>query len=1031
MLPHYAELHCLTNYTFLRGASHPEEMVQQASKLGYHAIAITDECSVAGVVRAYAEARELNVKLIIGTEITLLDGLKLVLLATNLNGYGNMCELITLARSRAEKGSYQLSRSDLPDSIDDCLVIWCPKEDSTSDFDHAEQANWLAQHFTKRCWIAVEMLRGADDKWWLQRLQQIATISDLKLVAAGDVHMHVRQRHALQNVLTSIRVGKPVAECRAALYPNGERYLRAIGRLSNVYPPELLIETLAIVQRCSFCLSEIHYEYPEEVVPVNESPASYLRQLTYEGVKIRYPHGLTDKVRNLIEYELALIQEMQYEAYFLTVYDIVKFARDQRIMCQGRGSAANSVVCYCLGITEVDPGRMQVLFERFISRERNEPPDIDVDFEHERREEVIQYLFRKYGRDRAAITATVSTYHAKGAMRDVGKALGFSMDQTDKLSAAMTLRDESGIPADRLSEVGFDPDNAKVKLLIALVDEIRSFPRHQGQHTGGFVLDNRKLTRLVPVEPARMAGRSVIQWDKYDLDVLGLMKVDVLALGVMTAIRKSIDMVNVYRGTNLRVQDIPSEDPKVYDMLCVADTIGLFQVESRAQMARLPTLRPRTFYDIVIQVAIVRPGPIKGGMVHPYLRRRAGAEAIVYPSDDIKYILERTLGVTIFQEQVMAIAIKAAGFTPGEADQLRRAMAAWKRKGGLEPFRDKLIEGMLVRGYEQAYAEQIFEMVKGFGDYGFPESHAASFALLAYITAWLKCYEPAAFAAGLLNSQPMGFYAPAQIVYDVQRHGVKVYPVDVLSSDWESTLVPDVIANGQPAIRLGLKSIGGLSWDGGIRVVKARQAKTFISLDELREQANLNAKDMNALAEADAFRSLTGHRREAIWTSLGTERLPPLLRGSQQTERQPSLLAPTEGEEVLADYNRLGLTLRSHPMKLLRPKLKSMRLKSSDEIQHARQGQLMRTTGVVLNRQRPDTASGVVFVTLEDEHGLINITVWRNIAERFRVALTQSRLLTVYGTIEREATTVYVMAGMLVDHSKLLGALATSSRDFR
>lgn len=1031
MLPHYAELHCLTNYTFLRGASHPEEMVQQASKLGYHAIAITDECSVAGVVRAYAEARELNVKLIIGTEITLLDGLKLVLLATNLNGYGNMCELITLARSRAEKGSYQLSRSDLPDSIDDCLVIWCPKEDSTSDFDHAEQANWLAQHFTKRCWIAVEMLRGADDKWWLQRLQQIATISDLKLVAAGDVHMHVRQRHALQNVLTSIRVGKPVAECRAALYPNGERYLRAIGRLSNVYPPELLIETLAIVQRCSFCLSEIHYEYPEEVVPVNESPASYLRQLTYEGVKIRYPHGLTDKVRNLIEYELALIQEMQYEAYFLTVYDIVKFARDQRIMCQGRGSAANSVVCYCLGITEVDPGRMQVLFERFISRERNEPPDIDVDFEHERREEVIQYLFRKYGRDRAAITATVSTYHAKGAMRDVGKALGFSMDQTDKLSAAMTLRYESGIPADRLSEVGFDPDNAKVKLLIALVDEIRSFPRHQGQHTGGFVLDNRKLTRLVPVEPARMAGRSVIQWDKYDLDVLGLMKVDVLALGVMTAIRKSIDMVNVYRGTNLRVQDIPSEDPKVYDMLCVADTIGLFQVESRAQMARLPTLRPRTFYDIVIQVAIVRPGPIKGGMVHPYLRRRAGAEAIVYPSDDIKYILERTLGVTIFQEQVMAIAIKAAGFTPGEADQLRRAMAAWKRKGGLEPFRDKLIEGMLSRGYEQAYAEQIFEMVKGFGDYGFPESHAASFALLAYITAWLKCYEPAAFAAGLLNSQPMGFYAPAQIVYDVQRHGVKVYPVDVLSSDWESTLVPDVIANGQPAIRLGLKSIGGLSWDGGIRVVKARQAKTFISLDELREQANLNAKDMNALAEADAFRSLTGHRREAIWTSLGTERLPPLLRGSQQTERQPSLLAPTEGEEVLADYNRLGLTLRSHPMKLLRPKLKSMRLKSSDEIQHARQGQLMRTTGVVLNRQRPDTASGVVFVTLEDEHGLINITVWRNIAERFRVALTQSRLLTVYGTIEREATTVYVMAGMLVDHSKLLGALATSSRDFR
>jgi error-prone DNA polymerase len=735
MQPNYAELHCLTNYTFLRGASHPEEMVIQASKLGYNAIAITDECSVAGVVRAYSQARELNVKLIIGSEFTLDDGMKLVLLATNLNGYGNLCELITLARSRADKGSYQLSRHDFLGSIEDCLVIWCPTEAASPHLDHAEQAHWLAQQFAGRCWIAVALLRGADDKWWLQRLRQLAVTSGLKLVATGDVHMHIRQRQALQNVLTAVRIGKPVAECRAALYPNGERYLRPMGRLSHIYPPDLLIETLAIVQRCTFCLSEIHYEYPEEVVPTGESPTSYLRHLTYEGVKTRYPEGLPEKVRGIIEYELALIQEMQYEAYFLTVYDIVKFARDQHIMCQGRGSAANSAVCYCLGITEVDPGRMQVLFERFISRERNEPPDIDVDFEHERREEVIQYLFNKYGRDRAAITATVSTYHTKGAMRDVGKALGFSTDQTDKLSAAMTLRYESGIPTDRLSEAGFDADNEQVKMLIALVDDIRSFPRHQSQHTGGFVLDNRKLTRLVPVEPARMEGRSVIQWDKYDLDVLGLMKVDVLALGVMTAIRKSIDLVNNYRGTNLRVQDMPPEDPKVYDMLCEADTIGLFQVESRAQMARLPTLRPRTFYDIVIQVAIVRPGPIKGGMVHPYLNRRAGREAITYPSEDIKHILERTLGVTIFQEQVMQIAIVAAGFTPGEADQLRRAMAAWKRKGGLEPFRDKLIAGMLARGYEQSYAEQIFEMVKGFGDYGFPESHAASFALLAYVTA--------------------------------------------------------------------------------------------------------------------------------------------------------------------------------------------------------------------------------------------------------------------------------------------------------
>ena len=1025
MLPSYAELHCLSNYTYLRGASHPEEQVRQAWKLGYHALAITDECSVAGVVRAHSEAKVLQLKLLIGSEFRLECGLKLVLIAENLNGYGNLCELITLARGRCEKGTYRLNRQDLIGAIDDCLILWCPEEArSYSD----EPACWLADQFAGRCWIAVELLRGADDDWKLAQLRAISRQTGLRMVAAGDVHMHTRRRSRLQNTVTAIRLCKPISDCGRALYPNSERYLRSIGRIGKVYPPELIIESCAIARRCDFSLDEIKYEYPEEIVPKGESPATYLRQLTYEGVKVRYPNGLSDKVKKIIEFELSLISEMKYEPYFLTVYDIVKFARERNILCQGRGSAANSAVCYCLGITEVDPDRMQVLFERFISKERNEPPDIDVDFEHERREEVIQYLFAKYGRDRAAITATVSTYHYKGAMKDVGKALGFSLDQLDKLSAAMTLRFDPGVPEDRLAEAGFDANNDKVKLLVELVSEIKTFPRHQSQHSGGFVLDNRKLTRLVPVEPARMDGRTIIQWDKYDLDALGLLKVDVLALGILTCIRKSLDLINGFQGTALRVQDVPSEDPKVYDMLCVADTIGLFQVESRAQMARLPTLRPREFYDIVIEVAIVRPGPIKGGMVHPYLARRAGRQAITYPSDAIKHILERTLGVTIFQEQVMSIAIEAAGFTPGEADMLRRAMAAWKRKGGLEPFRDKLITGMLERGYEQAYAEQIFEMVKGFGDYGFPESHAASFALLVYVSAWLKCYHPAAFAAGLLNSQPMGFYAPAQIVYDVQRHGTEVHPVDVESSNWYSGLVPD--SGGAPAIRLGLMSIKGLSEQGGYRVVAARMLQPFADVQDVKTRAMLDEKDMNALAQADAFRFLAGHRRDALWKTLGTELQAPLLKNVAREERQASLLPPTEGQDVLADYKRVGLTLRSHPLKLLRPTLSKMRLKTSEEIRSARPGQLIRTTGIVINRQRPDTDSGVTFATLEDELGLINVTVWKTVAERNLVALTQAQLLTVYGTIERDATTVFVVAGRLVNHSALLGGLSTSSRDF-
>jgi len=1023
MLPACAELHCLTNYTFLRGASHPGELVRQAAKLGYAALAITDECSVAGVVRAWVEAREVKLKLIVGSEFRLDDGTRLVLLAENLNGYGNLCELITLARRRCPKGEYRLSRSDLDSGIADCLALWLP-----GDAPKEEEAAWLAGAFTNRAWIAVELLRGADDDHRLGQLRAIGAATGLGLVAAGDVHMHVRERRKVQDVLTAIRIGRPVAQAGAALYPNGERHLRPIGRLANIYPAELLIETLAVTERCRFSLDEIKYEYPEELVPRGETPASYLRRLVYGGAAERYPRGIPAKVGKIIEHELKLIAELGYEPYFLTVHDIVRFAQGRRILCQGRGSAANSAVCYCLGITEVDPDRMQVLFERFISKERNEPPDIDVDFEHQRREEVMQYVFDKYGRDRAAITATVITYRPKSALRDVGKALGFSLDQADKLAGAMSWWDGSRIQPERLRDAGFDPANPAVQMLKEIVDEIMLFPRHLSQHTGGFVLDNRRLSRLVPIENASMANRTVIQWDKDDLDALGLLKVDLLALGMLSCIRRSLDLVNNFHNKNIKLRDIPAEDPKVYDMLCDADSIGVFQVESRAQMAMLPNLRPRCYYDLVIEVAIVRPGPIQGRMVHPYLQRREGAEPVTYPSPEVEQVLARTLGVSIFQEQVMQIAVVAAGFTAGEADRLRRAMAAWRRKGGLEPFRQRLIDGMLARGYELDYAERIFKMIQGFGEYGFPESHAASFALLVYISAWVKCHHPAAFAAALLNSQPLGFYAPSQIVQDAKRHGVEVRAVDVTASDWDCTLEHG--ADGSPAVRLGLRMVKGLSEEGAERIANARRGRAFADMEDFAVRAQVNRHDLDCLSEADALKPLAGHRRLALWAALGMELGRAPLAMTQRKETQPDLLAPAEGEEIVSDFRRLGLTLRRHPLALLRAQLGALRFASAEEVQAARHGQLIRAAGIVTGRQRPGTASGVTFVTLEDETGCINVVVWRDLAGRQRKELLGSRLLGVHGTIEKKGKVVHLIAGRLVDHSLLLGRLVTASRDF-
>jgi error-prone DNA polymerase len=756
------------------------------------------------------------------------------------------------------------------------------------------------------------------------------------------------------------------------------------------------------------------------------------------------------KARALVEHELELIAELQYEPYFLTVYDVVKFARSQGILCQGRGSAANSAVCYCLGVTEVDPARMDMLFERFISRERNEPPDIDVDFEHERREEVIQYIYRKYGRDRAALAATVITYRPKSALRDVGKALGLDLAQVDRLAKSLAWWDGRKVRPERLREMGFDPDSPVIRKLVALVNIIVGFPRHLSQHVGGFVISRGPLSRLVPIENAAMQDRTVIQWDKDDLDALGLLKVDVLALGMLTAIRRALALVSDWHGKPFGMSDVPPEDPGVYEMIGHADTIGVFQIESRAQQAMLPRMQPNCFYDLVIEVAIVRPGPIQGGMVHPYLRRRQGLEPVTYPSEDIKKVLERTLGVPIFQEQVMQLAVVAAGFTPGEADKLRRAMAAWRRKGGLEPFEKRLKDGMRERGYPEQFAERIYRQILGFGEYGFPESHSASFALLVYVSCWLKHYEPAAFTCALLNSQPMGFYAPSQLVQDAQRHGVQVLPPDVLVSEWDCTLEPARRAGSQardarheargsperqPAIRLGLRLVKGFSQERAMRLVEARrqllpQNHSRAPFENLAHAAGLSRHDMNALAAAGALASISGHRRQAMWDVTGIEPRPPVLRDAPIPDSAAQLGPPMEGQDIVADYASLGLTLGRHPVALLRPRLAKLRMVTAAQLRQLPHGKLVRAAGIVIGRQRPDTASGVIFVTLEDETGMVNVVVWRDVAENQRRALLGSQLLAVHGTVERQGEVVHLLAGKLVDHSALLGGLVARSRDF-
>ena len=1022
-LPAYAELHCISNFTFLRGASRPEELVERAAQLGYAALAITDECSLAGIVRAHIAAKEYQLKLLVGAEFRLADGLKLVLLATDRESYGDLSQLITTARRRSAKGSYQLDWSDVERGAGACLVLWIP--DQAPD---AAVAQRIATRFRGQAWIAVELLCGPDDRAQLERLHELSLACGLPLVAAGDVHMHVRSRRPLQDMLTAARLNTTVADAKHALYPNAERHLRLRMRLAQVYPDELLAESVRIAARCDFSLDSLRYEYPEELVPAGHTPASWLRYLTEQGLRERFPGGTPAKVEKLIEHELALIAEMKYEPFFLTVHDVVTFARSKKILCQGRGSAANSAVCYALGITAVDPDRMSVLFERFVSRERDEPPDIDVDFEHQRREEVIQYIYQKYGRDRAALAATVISYRAKSALRDVGKALGFDAGQIDRLAKSLAWWDNRQALPKRLMEAGFDPASSQIARLISLVDTLIGFPRHLSQHVGGFVIARKSLPRLVPVENAAMPERTVIQWDKDDLEALGLLKVDVLALGMLSAIRRALDMTGAWRGQQLAMTDIPSEDPVVYAMIQRADTVGVFQIESRAQMSMLPRLKPDKFYDLVIEVAIVRPGPIQGGMVHPYLRRKQGLEQESYPSEAVKRVLERTLGVPIFQEQVMQLAVVAAGFTPGEADLLRRSMAAWKRKGGLEHLQQRLISGMLAQGYKREFADQIYSQILGFGEYGFPESHSVSFALLAYVSAWLKCHEPAAFLAALLNSQPMGFYGPSQLVQDARRHGVDVRPVDVEASAWECTLEPD--AHGNPAVRLGFSRVIGLAEKSAERLITARSERRFESVDDLARRARLDARDLKLLASANALAALAGHRRMARWLVAGVEPTTRLLEPAPVLDTVPALAPPDEGENLVIDYASTGLTLGRHPLALLRSRLTRLRLSTAAELNRFPHGRLARAAGIVTGRQRPGTASGVVFVTLEDETGNINVVVWNSLVEKQRRELLGSSLLGVYGVLERQGEVVHLVAQRLVDYSALLGRLETTSRDF-
>ncbi len=1027
----FAELQCKSHYSFLDGASSPEELVQQASANGYEAIAITDECSYAGLVKAYSAARHCKIKLIVGSQFSIShpDGhFNLVLLAKNMDGYSSISNLISRARRRSDKGEYTLSIDDLRFGLQNCLAIWLPNGNVSEDGLAVE----LQRIFKQRLWIGVGLFKHALDQVHYSHCYKLSTAHFITMVACNDVVMHCKTRKPMHDTVTAIRFKKSVRELGKQAVINAEQHLRSIDELYNLYPGKLLEESLRIAAMCNVNMADLRYQYPKELVPEGMEPPQYLRQLTEAGAKLRWPEGIPGEIAEQIETELEIIEKLRYEYYFLTVYDIVSFARAKGILCQGRGSAANSVVCYCLFITSVDPSLCRLLFARFISDERNEPPDIDVDFESDRREDVIQYIYQKYSRKRAAIAATVITYRRRSAVRDVAKALGLSEAFAIELNKSMAWWDDLSVLQQTFVQKGVTFSPSLVEYFFRLVKQIIGVPRHLSQHVGGFIITAGKTSNLVPVENAAMPERTIIQWDKTDIEILGLLKVDVLGLGMLGAIQKCFTMVSAYTQEPVNMQTVPKEVAAVYDMLCAGDSIGVFQVESRAQMSMLPRLKPRSYYDLVIEVAIVRPGPIQGDMVHPYLRRRNGEEAIEATTPEIEQVLEKTYGVPIFQEQVIELTMVAAGFSGGEADQLRRAMASWGKRGDLSHFEAKLINGMLANGHSEDFAKRIFRQIQGFGSYGFPESHSASFALLVYVSAWLKRFHPAAFYASILNSQPMGFYSPSQLVQDARRHNIRVLPVCILNSDWQHGLDFDNRADTQnigiiAGLRLGLRLVTGLSESAALNIEKSRREKPFVSIQDFKSRKLVSSDELMKLVGANAFACFDRNRNNAYWASLQIDDG----LNTQSTDRSIAMKAPTPSQALLADHQYAkGVSLEFHPMQLLRGRGLFQNCTQASSLLSKRNNSMIQIAGVVTGRQRPGTASGVIFLTLEDETGNINVVVWRNLQERFKQTILGARILLVKGKLEHQHGVANVIAGYIEDHTSALPGLGTKSRNF-
>jgi error-prone DNA polymerase len=1024
----YTELQTTTNFSFLRGASHVEELFARAAVLGLPALGITDRGTLAGIVRAHQRAEETNLRLIIGTRLDLTDGPSILVYPTEQPAYARLCRLLTLGKSRAGKGGCDLTWNDLAAAGDGMIAVLCSSP--TPQILRRLQAD-----FADRAYMALTLRRRPNDAVRLHEHAELARAAGVPTVATGDVLYHAPGRHILADVLTCIREGRTIDEIGHDRDHSGDRHLKPPEEMARLFMrhPGAVERTMEIADRCRFSLNELRYQYPHEVHIAGLTAQQTLERLTWESAATRYVNGVPDDVVQQLRHELDLIAQLDYAPYFLTVHSIVRYARSRGILCQGRGSAANSAVCYVLRITEIDPVRTNLLFERFISVERREPPDIDVDFEHERREEVIQWIYDTYGRDRAALCATVIRYRGRGAVRDVGKAMGLPEDVTGALAAQISHWGSDGLDDDRAAELNLNLDDRRLRLTIDLARALIGFPRHLSQHPGGFVLTEDRLDDLVPIEPAAMVNRQVIEWDKDDIEALRFMKVDVLGLGMLGCLRRAFDLLRQHKRKAMDLAAIPHEDPDTYAMIRKADTLGTFQIESRAQMSMLPRLKPKTFYDIVIQVAIVRPGPIQGDMVHPYLRRREKLETVEYPTPELRRVLEKTLGVPLFQEQAMQVAIVCAGFTPGEADQLRRSMATFKFTGGVSHFRDKMINGMVERNYTREFAEQTFSRIEGFGSYGFPESHAASFALLAYASAWLKCHHPDAFCCALLNAQPMGFYAPAQIVRDAELHGVEIRPVCINTSDWDCTLEQD-------AVRLGFRMVKGLATGHADRIIGARSAP-YKSIPDLHRRAEVPVAALERLAEADSFRTLNLQRRQAVWAirGLSDSRLPLFDHADSETNEPPVRLpAMSKGREVVEDYRSVGLSLRDHPVSFLRATLTEQRITRCADLAQRRDGTRLSVAGIVLVRQRPGSARGVLFVTIEDETGHANLIVWSSVFDRRRRVLLSATMLACRGKLQKESGVIHVVADEITDLSGLLRsvgedtrAIRLSTRDFR